>query len=154
MNNVEQRREEFQYWLADMEDEIDRFVDSLPKDLAARLDRSPESLDALEAWILKKYPQFEDALDNREASTLDGVARYVGQTFRTAVGGKWTIELSNSKSVNFGVPSLSGFDPPSLSICPLHLVTAAVQRRKGNYLSTILRNRMKNMDTGPKQVNN
>ncbi len=48
--------DDFQYWLMDMDDALDRFKAQFPKEVKKQLDFSPASLDVLEALILDKYP--------------------------------------------------------------------------------------------------
>jgi len=44
--SAEAAQEEFQFWLADMDDALERFLASVPRELATRLDFSSGSLDA------------------------------------------------------------------------------------------------------------
>lgn len=53
--NVEQRSEEFEYWLFDMDDAVERFCMKLPSEVRERLDFTPESLDVIEGWVLQRY---------------------------------------------------------------------------------------------------
>lgn len=140
---IETTREQFEIWLADMDDALDRFFATLPPDLRSKLDYSPASLDALEAWILERYRDTKSILDRRESTVVDGLARYIGETFRKTIGGHWDIELDNPKDVYYGLPQLTGFGPRPTPECPSSLATAATSRRTGNYLSTILENMRK-----------
>jgi hypothetical protein len=123
-----------------MDDALDRFFATLPADLRRRLDYSPGSLDSLEAWLLARYRDTGDMLDRRESTVVDGLARYIGETFRKAIGGHWDIELDNPKDVYYGLPQLTGFGPRATPECPSSLATAAANRRTGKYLSTVLEN--------------
>lgn len=133
-------RDHFEDWLVDMDDAIDRFLETLPEDLSERLDFSPEALDVLEAWLLERYPSVDAALAETEKETLDGAARYVGETFRRALGGRWDIELDDPNDVNYRLPVLTGFQGEYSKQSPVTLVTAAVDRRSGNYLRAVLAN--------------
>ena len=130
----------FQFWLMDMDDAIDRFVQSAPQDVRQRLDHSAESLDALEEWVLAKYKSPADALPAQEAAFLDGAARYLGEVLRTRTGSKWAIRFDDPKYVFHGLPILKGGKLGEMPCCPLTTVTAATDRRTGRYFSTILRN--------------
>ena len=133
-------RERFQYWLADMDDALERFLSRLPADLRSKLDFSPASLDALESWILERYgaPHDHDLLEPAESAVLDGLGRYIGETFRRALGGGWEIRLDDPKYAFHGLPQLAGFHPNSSPVSPMSLATAATDRRTGRYLSTVL----------------
>lgn len=133
-------RSDFEGWLAVMDDAIDELMDGLPADVRARLDYSSGSLDVLEAWLLRAYPSYEALTDDAAAETLDGAARYVGETFRRELGGRWDIELDNAQDVNFLVPALTGFKGGDAALSPITLVSAAADRRTGTYLRTVLEN--------------
>jgi len=137
------KQDQFQQWLAEMDDALDSFFASLPKELGARLDYTPESLDALEAWVLQNAAGTKDLLDPKRSQQLDGIARYIGETIRKNVGGKWEIRLDDPKYVYYGVPQLSGFAERSTPESPHSLATASADRRTGTYLSTIVRNMVK-----------
>lgn len=141
-------REDFEYWLADMYDALDRFLETLPKETRARLDFSPDSLDILEAWILDRYDNNKKMLEPNESHILDGIARYIGETFRNSLGGYWDIQLGDPRYVYYGLPILTGFSKKSNTECPLTLATASADRRNGKYLSTVLKNMMRrHLDT-------
>jgi hypothetical protein len=53
----------------------------LPKEVRARLDYSPASLDVLEEYIRKNYTT-EEMKDRRNRFARDLFARYVGETLR------------------------------------------------------------------------
>ena len=130
----------FQFWLMDMDDAIDRFVQSAPEDFRHRLDRTPASLDALEEWVLARYKSPTDTKSAEEAVFLDGAARYLGEVLRTGTASKWTIRFDDPKYVFHGLPILKGGKLGEMPCCPLTTVTAATDRRTGRYFSTILRN--------------
>jgi hypothetical protein len=139
--------DDFNYWVADMDDALARFFDTLPASLRSKLNYSPESLEALERWILARYPSIEAARAAEESRIIDGLARYVGETFRKNAGGHWDINLDNPKAAFFSVPILTGFRTP---ICPLALVTASTDRRTGRFIRTVLDNNLRRptTDTG------
>ena len=126
-------REEFEYWLFDMDDAIEGFLESLSIPVRGKLDSSPDSLDVLEAWLLDRYPKTESMLDRYEFPRVDDAARYIGETFRRTLGGYWDIKLDHPKNAYFGLPILTGFERPPTPICPLLLATASVDRRTGSY---------------------
>jgi hypothetical protein len=137
--------EEFEYWLADMDDALERFFETLPPEVRGALDYSPASLDVLESWLLAKYSTLEAARQPTESRSLDGVARYVGETFRKNLGGRWEIRLDDPKYVYHGIPQLTGYTEKPTPIAPLTLATAAAKRRTGHFWSTVLTNTLKDV---------
>ncbi len=132
--------DQFQIWLMDMEEAIERFRQGIAADIAIRLDFSPESLSAVEEFALGKYSGIEVAKSQSEAQTLDGMARYVGQVFRKHFGGKWTIDFSDKKNAFYGLPQLTGMAGQRIQFCPLTLVTASLDRRTGKFIRMIFDN--------------
>jgi hypothetical protein len=125
----------FQYWLMQMDEEIDGFLSHLPPHARNRLDGTEESLDVLEGWLLERYASPEAARPQTEARILDGAARYVGEILRKRTGSKWAINFEKS-FVFCGLPILTGGTAfKDMPECPLTLVTASLDRRTGNYLS-------------------
>jgi hypothetical protein len=136
-------RDDFENWLFDMDDALDRFRDDVPKVVRERLDYSFESLEPLEQWILQKYVDTKSMLVASEANTVDGIARYIGETFRKQVGGKWNIRLDDPEYVYYGLPELTGFSKSPTPICPHTLATASADRRTGTFIRTVLENAKK-----------
>jgi hypothetical protein len=138
------QEDQFQVWLMDMSDAIERFQQSLPNELRGRLDYSPESLDVLEGFALTKYPSPEDAKKPSEAAAVDGMARYVGEVFIKRLGGRWMIDHSNPKNAFYGLPQLSGMAGQQVQLCPLTLVTASLDRRTGSFIRQVFDNNRRN----------
>ena len=130
------RNHEFDDWLIAMDNKLEQLFDEVPGSVARRLDYSPESLSALESWLLENFtPSGWARTENKRL--LDRVTCYVGETFRKSLGGKWTIDKSDGTGVFFGVPVI--VKPGHAPECPLSLVTAAIDRRAGNYMEAVLR---------------
>lgn len=144
-------RDDFSYWLMDMDDALDRFKAQFPKQMSKQLDFSPASLDVLEASILDRYPDIKATRPLDQSQWVNGAACYIGETYRKALGGVWDINLDEPEYAFFGIPILkTGSREKVLSIhCPLSLATASTDRRTGTYLRTVLENmieRQKNTD--------
>lgn len=135
--------DQFEEWLMEMTDAIERLQQSLPGEMQGKLDYSPESLQALEGFALAKYPSIGDAQKRTEATILDGMARYVGEVFRKRMGGKWMIDHSDKENAFYGLPQLSGMTGQNAQICPLTLVTASLDRRTGKFLCRIFDNSLR-----------
>jgi len=132
--------DDFEHWLFAMDDVLQSFTSNLDESIALKLDYSEESLEMIESLILKQYSSVEQILLPEESYRLDSLVRYVGETFRKAIGGRWEIRLDDPRYAFHGLPQLTGFSPRATPICPHSLVTAAVDRRQGTYLRTILEN--------------
>ncbi|MGS2741227.1 hypothetical protein [Sinomicrobium sp. M5D2P17] len=138
----EEKKENFQEWLFVMDDTLDEFKNIFKKEENVELDFSPASLDTVEQWILKNYDTKEELLKQVNKPVLNMLAVYVGETFRKNIGGKWELDIENEKSAYFQLPILTDSPKISSPIAPHTLVTACISRNKGNYISTILRNKI------------
>jgi hypothetical protein len=126
--------EQFQSWLARMDDALEAFLARLPGEVRERLDGSPESLGALEAWLVERYPTMHAILEDEEEPYLDGAARYVGEVFRKALGGHWRLRLKDPKYIYRGIPELWFLEKKDTPVAPPALVTTSLDRRTGKHL--------------------
>lgn len=140
--------DQFQVWLMDMGDAIERFRASLPQNTSMQLDFSPESLSVAESFALERYSSIDEVKRQSEANLIDGIARYVGQVFRKNFGGKWIIDYSDPKNAFYGLPQLTGMVGQRTQMCPLTLVTSSVDRRTGKFIKTIFDNYKKRASAG------
>jgi hypothetical protein len=146
-NDSIKQNEAFNYWLAEMDSALERFLMMFAPDVRPRLDYSEESLDILEHWLLERFANPDAVLAASAKDALDGLARYVGETFRKQIGGRWEIRLDDTEYAFFGIPELTGFSERPTPICAHSLVTAASDRRSGSYLRSVLKNAKKRLRT-------
>lgn len=130
--------EDFEDWLMFMEGTIQQLMLEVPGELASSLNYAPAALDLLESWLMGRFPSTQAILQPENNWLLDRLARYVGETFRRNAGGEWDIELTNERDAFFGLPVIK--KQGSWVECPASLVTASLDRRRGNYMRTILDN--------------
>jgi hypothetical protein len=136
--DLEEQYLDFEAWLAQMPAALSQFLARVPDETRRRLNYSPESLDALESWMLGRYPDTKSVLEEAEKEVLDGIARYVGETYIKELGGGWDITFEDPKYVYHGLPQIPGFGGSRDS--PHRLATSAIARRTGVFLRSILSN--------------
>lgn len=129
--------DDFDAWLVAMDDKLEQLMDELPVEVSEALDYSPASLSVLEGWLLQNFATME-AVVEKDRYLLDRLSCYVGETYRRALGGQWTVDFSDPDNVFCGLPIL--VNDVGGHRCPLTLVTASLDRRRGNYWETILQN--------------
>lgn len=127
------RRDRFEAWLTAMDDHLAALRSSCPADVAVKLDLTPGSLDVLEAYLLERYESIHALRACSTGQTWNDAGAYVGEALRLAVGGKWSLQLGDPKMVFYGLPVLTEF-PSASPVCPMALVSAAVDRRTGKFL--------------------
>lgn len=125
-------REEFQVWLArDLE-----VRDELYELVGAELPPGPESLDALEAFLLRRYPGPAAAVTLEQRGVTDAAARHVGLVFVLNIDDAvWDIETDDDGRLFYRLPVIRFGDGEE--DCPLTMVTAALDRRTGTYLRDV-----------------
>ena len=129
----------FEEWLILMDDKLEQLARELPREVADYLDYSPNSLAILEDWLISSYASPEAIMES-DKYFLDRVACYVGECFRKNLCGKWTIDDSDPESAYYGLPIVRTEGMPAH--CPLPIVTAALDRRTGIEMKSILENQM------------
>ena len=120
---------------------MDYFTGEFVNEQKLKLDYSIEPLDEIEGWILTNYKEIKDLTN--DSRMLDYLTIYIGETFRKYIGGKWFIDLKNKKNAYYGMPVLT--DPSykyERYAATMTFATACIARKKGNYISTILRNNL------------
>jgi hypothetical protein len=129
----------FEEWLMSMDDKLGQLTRELPREVIGNLDYSPNSLAVLEGWLLSSYSSPEMLMES-DKHFLDRVACYVGECFRKNLGGKWMVDNSDPESAYYGLPVVRTEGMPAH--CPLPMVTAALDRRTGIEMKSILENQM------------
>jgi hypothetical protein len=128
-------REEFQTWLA-MDLEV---RDELYALIGTELVPDVESLDALEAFLLGRFPDPAAAVTLEYRGITDAAARHVGLVFVLNVDDAvWDIELNDQARLFYRLPVIRLAN--GAEECPLTMVTASLDRRAGDYLRAVVEN--------------
>ncbi|MFI6218473.1 hypothetical protein ACIBCD_41235 [Nocardia brasiliensis] len=131
-------------WLApeNMNAQLDAFLNETVQEMPDD-PWSAQGLDRLERLILDRSSEMDDVNRVEDWAVADQCSRYLGEVFRRNFEGAW-----------FNVPTFGGVRYPSFGPAIRHkwtgaysdtvnLITAAVHRRWGNYLSGIFSNKVK-----------
>ncbi|MBV8327742.1 hypothetical protein [Chryseobacterium sp.] len=123
-------------------------MDSFTEDFAKRnhlnLDYSIKSLDDLEQWIINNYLSINNLKEY--PSMLDLLTIYIGETFRKHIGGKWVMDIEDQDHAYYMMPVLTSPDyQGEIYKAPRTFATASIPRKKGNYISTVLKNNREDM---------
>lgn len=130
-------REDFEEWLFAMSEKLEEFGDFFERETNKKLNYSPQSINDVEEWLLIKFSSTEEILRAEHQYTLDLVSRYVGETFRENLHGKWDIDLEHKQDMFYHLPVVvadKGYPP----IAPYPLITASVNKRGGSYIGAVL----------------
>jgi hypothetical protein len=132
-------RDEFEYWLFHLYDVENDFINYFDEQTGVVLDHTPDSLNRLENWLLDKYIDHDSILSFGNKEILDSTSRYVGNVFIESLSGKWTIDTQNKDNVYYALPVISYLNG---SDCPIAIVTTALHRRNGNFISNNLNKKL------------
>ncbi|MGH8081518.1 MAG: hypothetical protein ACREP7_13170 [Lysobacter sp.] len=126
-------KEAFQIWLAsdvEVRDELNGLI-------GAELGLDADSLDALEKFLLARYADPDRILALGQRDVLDAAARHVGLVMLFTIDEtEWAIDLDDADNVYYRLPIIRMGD--GAEECPLTMITAALDRRTGEYLRTVV----------------
>ena len=134
--------QEFQVWLAndlEVRDELEAMI-------GVELGIDEMSLDTLEAFLLRRYRNPDEALRLDGRGVLDAASRHIGLVMVLNIdGASWAIDLEDGDNVYYRLPIIRF--PDQAEECPLAMATAALDRRTGDYLRTVVENYEENYNT-------
>ncbi|SIT20148.1 hypothetical protein SAMN05421786_108205 [Chryseobacterium ureilyticum] len=137
-------QENFQEWIFFIGEKMDSFTEDFAKENNINLDYSIKSLDELEKWIINNYSSINNLKE--DPKMLDLLTIYIGETFRKHLGGKWVMDTEDQDNAYYMMPVLTSPDyKGEVYKAPRTFATASIPRKKGNYISTILKNNMEDM---------
>lgn len=147
MNTRQENEDQFDWWITCIPDKIIALKKNLPEEISIRLDCSIQSLDVLEKFLLDNF-SIDDL--QRDKELWDRCASYVARTYKKNIANsEWYIELDDDKNVFYNKPSLRVVD--KFNFVPHSYVTAALDRKQGNFISTII-NKHLNSGDGSKKI--
>lgn len=144
MSSIQEKRDQFQWWLTCIPDKVETLHDELPSQISSKLDYTLDSLQMLENYLIQNYTV--DIIMKRK-DLWDALASYVGTSFRRLIANsEWYIELDNEHDIFYNKPVLitkNSLFPP---ISPHSSITTLLDRKKGTHLTKTVLNR--NMQEG------
>jgi hypothetical protein len=134
-------REELQSWVAQIEDRIEELEALVKRPLAPDLD----SLDVLEAFLVKRYKKVEHALVLTERAVVSAAAGFVGLVLILATDdARWALNLEDAKFVYYRMPVVRFHTGDEE--CPASIVTASLVRRTGHFMRDVVGNWIEQME--------
>lgn len=130
-------REDFEAWMFAMSEKLEEFAAFFEKETQKKLSYSHQSINDIEEWLLRKFNSTEDILKAEHRYTLDMVSRYVGETFRENLRGKWDINLEHRQNAHYHLPVVVT-EKAAQAIAPHPLITKSVNMRGGSYMGEVL----------------
>lgn len=128
----------FALWYNSMQDLLNN-INLLPLEIRKELNYSVKSLNVIELYILNNY-SIEDTKNPSYEAAFDLFSRYVGETFiRNLDDVDWEFQNYDKENIYFGKAILNKKNGESFTPdYPYSYCVALIDRKKGNYLSSIL----------------
>lgn len=135
---------DFQDWIFCIDEKMEYFTEDFARKNNLLLDYSVQSLDDLEQWIFANFESNELLIEN--SKLLDLLTIYIGETFRRHIGGKWVMDTVNKNNAYYMMPVLMDEKYKiEKYVAPSTFATACISRKRGDYISGILKNNMEDM---------
>lgn len=87
-SELKQRIVWFNEWIKTIDERINNWKETLPLQLSAKLDKSPESLILLGEYLVETFHDANSANDPELEFTMDAIATYIGEVYRLNLPGK------------------------------------------------------------------
>lgn len=139
MSTRQEKEDQFEWWITCIPDKVIALKKRLPNEISSKLDYSLHSVDMLEKYLLDNF-----SIDQiqQDKDLWDSCASYLSRVYKTNIpNAEWYIELDDEENIFYNKPSLRIKD--KVNFVPHSYVTAAMDRKKGNFISTIINNHMK-----------
>ncbi|WP_413333369.1 hypothetical protein ACH82I_13670 [Brevibacterium sp. GP-SGM9] len=101
-------------------------------------DFGPKSLPMLELFVLSKFPDTEAALAPENRRFVEGLIRYLGETFLRAVGGVWDHDEKTGNGMPFIRPDTEAGPEQGEPIPLVAIVLTAVDQRTARVFGAVL----------------
>lgn len=133
MEDQGKKEDQFEWWITTMPDKIVEMKENLPRHLHDQLDYTIRSIDVLENHLITDYSS--ETLSHNKIF-WDGFASYLAKVYKAAIpASEWHIELEDKLNVFYNMPALRTNE---LMFVPHAYISAALNRKKGNFISTII----------------
>lgn len=104
-NELKQRTVWFNDWTKTIDERINNWRETLPRQLKQKLDKSPESLLSLGEYLVETFHNSDSANDPALEGIMDAIATYIGEVYRLNLPGKqlWrpSTEVIDSETPKF-----------------------------------------------------
>jgi len=127
-------------WTTFIEDRVDEWSKSVKAELSNKLDYSPDSLLAIEEYILSNFTK--DSLSDEQCKMqIDATISYYAETLlRNLPESFWFLDLDDESSYFYNLPSIK--TPIGTMICPHKLLPRLIHKNKGTFLFDFFKKRL------------
>jgi hypothetical protein len=115
-------------------------------------DFGPKSLPMLELFVLSKFPDTESILKTENRRFVEGLIRYLGETYLRAVGGVWDHDETTGNGMPFIRPDTAEGPAAGEPIPLVAIVLTAVDQRSVEVFDAVLNTALEQLgEDGPQR---
>ena len=117
-------------------------------------DFGPKSLPMLELYVLSRFSSPDEVIDPENRRFVEGLIRYLGETYLRAIGGSWDHDESTGNGMPFVRPDTEEGPSAGEPIPLLGIILAAVDVRTAEVFTAVLGKAKENLggDGSPKRA--
>jgi hypothetical protein len=136
---VNKKQEQFEWWITSIDEKVSDLKKKLPVDIKNNLDKSIDSIDLIENFLIQNYNSTDKKID---FELWDQIASYIAAVYKINLEkSRWFIELEDESNIFYNKPGLQMNG--KIYFYPHSYVMAAIDRRKGNFISQVIKNHQK-----------
>lgn len=130
------KEEQFEWWITSIDEKVSNLKKKLPVEIKDNLDKSIDSIDVIENFLIQNYNSTDKKID---FELWDQIASYIGAVYKLNLEkSRWFIELEDEANIFYNKPGLQ--INSNIYFYPHSYVTAAIDRRIGNFISHVTKN--------------
>lgn len=146
MFNKEEKRENFEAWVATIDERILDWFQSLSKEKICLFDYSIDSLDEMEKYLINNY-SLEDLRDVKNKISIDAAASYIIKVFSIHwESHEFKIELDDEKNILFNRPSIITVPEIGMAFSPYQILPSTLNLKRVGGFRKILESKKRQYD--------
>ena len=144
--NKAEKRENFEAWIATIDERISDWFQSLSKEEVALFDYSVNSLDEIEKYLINNY-SLDDLRDVKNKIPIDAAASYIIKVFSIHwKSHEFKIELDDEKNILFNRPSISTVPEIGMAFSPYQILPSTLNLKRVGGVRKILESKKRQYD--------
>lgn len=144
--NKQEKRENFDAWIATIDERISDWFQGLSKEEVSLFDYSIDSLDEIEKYLINNY-SLEDLRDVKNKISIDAAASYIIKVFSIHwKSHEFRIELDDEKNILFNRPSICTVPEIGMAFSPYQILPSTLNLKRVGGFRKILESKKRQYD--------
>ena len=141
MSTIQEKKENFEAWVALIDDRVEDWFMTLPLAQKNKFDYTMDSLDEIQRYMISKFV-VDDLRDQRNKMEIDAIASYVMRVFSKHVPNpEFVVELKDERNMLYNLPAIitkpktsSAFSPYFYFLSIVNLKEVGTFKHALNYM--------------------